>query len=161
MGRVLAPHGVQGWLKIRPFTGSPDGLFAHRSWRLAAEGAAWRVFRVLEARVHGNLVLARLSGLGRREDAVAWRGAAVGVARDALPALASGETYLAEVLGLEVVNREGDVLGRVTGFVDTGAHPVLQVARERAQLLIPLVPARVDAIDLAAGRIIVDWQADY
>lgn len=162
MGRVVAPYGVQGWLKVRPFTQFPEALLAHASWRLGTEGAAWRTFRVLEARLHGDLVVAQLRGLHRREDAAAWRGAAVGIPRSALPALAEGEIYLEDVLGLEVVNREGTALGRVAGFVDTGAHPVLKVVQGKLPLLlIPLVPAHVDAIDLAAGRIIVDWQADY
>jgi 16S rRNA processing protein RimM len=162
MGRILAPYGVQGWLKVRPFTGSPEALLAYRIWWLVAEGGAWRKFRVLAARTHSDLVLAQLEGLNRREDVAAWRGASVGVPRAALPALALGEVYLADVLGLEVVNREGTGLGRVTGLVETGAHPVLQVGLgNQPQRLIPLVPAHVDAIDLAAGRIVVDWQPDY
>ena len=162
MGQVVGAYGVQGWLKVRPFTESREGLLAHASWQLAEEGAAWRSFRVMAARLHGDVVVAQLSGLERREDAAAWRGAAVGVPRSALPALAKDEMYLEDVLGLEVVNREGTALGRVAGFVDTGAHPVLKVVQGKLpQLLIPLVPAHVDAIDLAAGRIVVDWQADY
>lgn len=162
MGRILAPYGVHGWLKVRSFTGSPEGLLAYRNWWLAAKAGTWRQFQVLAARTHSDLVLAQLEGLNRREDAAAWRGASVGVPREVLPKLALGEVYLADVLGLEVVNREGIALGRVTGLGDTGAHPVLQLGPEdRAQRLIPLVPAHVDAIDLAAGRIVVDWQPDY
>lgn len=162
MGRILAPYGVHGWLKVRSFTGSPEGLLAYRNWWLAAKGGTWRRFQVLAARTHSDLVLAQLEGLNRREDAAGWRGASVGVPREVLPVLAPGEVYLADVLGLEVVNREGVALGRVTGLVETGAHPVLQLGLEdQPQRLIPLVPARVDAIDLAAGRIVVDWQPDY
>ena len=153
---------MQGWLKVRPFTASPEALLAYRSWWLEAEGSAWRKFEVLAARTHSGLVLAQLDGLDLREDAAAWRGASIGVPRAALPAPAPGEVYLADVLGLKVVNREGTALGRVTGLLETGAHPVLQVGLgDQPQRLIPLVPAHVDAIDLAAGRIVVDWQPDY
>ena len=162
MGRIIAPYGVQGWLKVRPFTGSPKALLAYGGWWLGAEGGAWRKLKVLAARSHGDLVLAQLEGLTRREDAAAWCGAPVGVPRAALPALAKGEVYLADVLGLEVVNREGTVLGHVTGLGETGAHPVLQVRLGKGpERLIPLVAAHVDAVDLAAGRIAVDWQPDY
>ena len=162
MGRVLSSHGVKGWLKLRPFSGSPDALLAYRSWWLAARDGNWRKFEVLEARTHGDLVLAQLDGLKGREEADALRGASVGVPRASLPEPASGEVYLTDVVGLEVVNREGASLGRVTGLVETGAHPVLQVAKgTQLQRLIPLVPAHVDAIDLAGGRIVVDWQPDY
>jgi 16S rRNA processing protein RimM len=49
----------------------------------------------------------------------------------------------------------------VVGLLDTGAHPVLRVESDGAERLIPMVPAYVDAIEPAAGRIIVDWQEDY
>ena len=73
-----------------------------------------------------------------------------------------GEIYWADLIGFVVVNREGDVLGRVTGLLDTAAHAVLRVADEDGgERLIPLVPAYLDAIEREAMRIVVDWQRDY
>jgi 16S rRNA processing protein RimM len=164
MGKVLAAYGVQGWLKARTFTASPAGLLAYRAWWLAKDDAAWREFAVLEARQHSGTVVARLEGLNGREEVAPWRGAAIAVPRAALPATGAGEVYLADVVGLMVVNRAGATLGHVTGLLETGAHPVLRVAREGGEggeRLIPLTPAHVDAIDLALARIVVDWQLDY
>jgi 16S rRNA processing protein RimM len=165
MGRVIAPYGVQGWIKARALTALPDGLLAYRTWWLTASEDQWREFPVLDARMHANSLLARLEGLNRREDVAPWRGATIGVPRALLPALVAGEFYLTDLVGLTILNRTGETLGRVAGLLETGAHPVLRVAssdgvpgRER---LIPLVPAYVDAIDLAGGRIVVDWQADF
>jgi len=164
MGRVLAPYGLRGWLKARTFTASPAGLLAYPAWWLGKDGVAWREFTVLEAREHSDTVVAHLDGLSVREQVVPWRGASIAVPRAALPALGAGEVYLAELVGLTVVNRMGATLGRATGVLDTGAHPVLRVAREAGEAgerLIPLVPAYVDAIDLAHARIVVDWPLDY
>jgi len=164
MGRVLGPYGVHGWVKARTFTASPAGLIGYRSWWLAKDTGAWREFAVVEARRHADTVVASLEGLTRREEAMPWRGAMVAVPRTALPAPGAGEVYLADVVGLAVVNRAGAILGRVTGLLETGAHPVLRVAAEGAgadERLIPLTPAHVDAIDLELGRIVVDWQLDY
>jgi 16S rRNA processing protein RimM len=165
MGRVIAPYGVQGWIKARASTALPDGLLAYRTWWLAASDDRWREFPVLDARVHADSLLARLEGLNRREDIAPWRGAAIGVPRALLPALAMGEFYLTDLVGLTVLNRAGATLGRVAGLLETGAHPVLRVAPAGAvagrERLIPLVPVYVDAIDLAGGRIVVDWQADF
>jgi 16S rRNA processing protein RimM len=166
MGRLLAPYGVHGWVKARTFTGAPAGLLAYRAWWLAKDESAWREFAVLEARQHSDTVVARLDGLTRREEVMPWRGAMVAVPRAALPAPGAGEVYLADLVGLAVVNRAGASLGCVTGLLETGAHPVLRVTREAVgvgagERLIPLTPVHVDAIDFELRRIVVDWQLDY
>jgi 16S rRNA processing protein RimM len=165
MGRVIAAYGVQGWIKARVFTASPDGLLAYSRWWLATRNDEWREFVVLEARVHAGALVARLDGLNRREEAASWRGAVIGIPRAELPALRKGEVYLRDLVGLAVVNRSGVVLGRVASVLDARPHPVLRLTDEadkgKAERLIPFVPAYVDAIDLAGARIVVDWQADY
>jgi 16S rRNA processing protein RimM len=162
MGRVLAPYGVQGWLKARSFTASPEGLLRYRAWWLSRGDAGWREFSVLEARQHADTIVARLEGLARREEAAPWRGALVAVPRAALPAAGAGEVYLADLVGLTVVNRAGATLGPVNGLLETGAHPVLRVAGVNGgERLIPLTPAHVEAIDLELRKIVVDWELDY
>ena len=164
MARVLGPYGIRGWLKARTFTASPAGLLAYPTWWLGNDDGPWREFTVLEAREHSDTVVAHLDGLSVREQVGPWRGANIAVPRAALPRLSEGEVYLAELVGLTVVNRTGATLGRATGVLDTGAHPVLRVARdggESGERLIPLVPAYVDAIDLGHARIVVDWPLDY
>ena len=163
MGRVLAPYGVKGWIKVEPFTASPAALLDYGHWWLAGRAGrdAWKDFRVVSARQHGNAVVAALSGIDDRDAVAAWRGALLGVPRDALPQLDRGEVYWADLPGLVVVNRAGKILGKVEGLLETGAHPVLRVAREDgSERLVPLVPAHVDSIDPHAGRIVVDWQAE-
>lgn len=162
MGEVLSAYGVRGWIKIRPFTASPDGLAPYRTWWLRKD-AAWRAFAVAEMRRHGDAVVARLEGFTTREDAAPWRGTEVAVPRSALPAAEAGQVYLADLEGVAVINRRGAVLGHVVGHVETGVHPVLRVvdeAKPRRELLIPFVPAYVDAVDLADGQMRVDWPED-
>jgi 16S rRNA processing protein RimM len=163
MGRVTAPYGVQGWIKVRAYTAEPDGLLAYPVWWLASSDDRWREFAVREARVHGATLVAQLDGLDQREDAAQWRGAAIGVPKAMLPALPAGEVYWSDLVGLTVVNRSGVVLGRVAAVLETAAHPVLRVVAEGvvAERLIPLGPAHVDAIDIAGARIVVDWQPEY
>jgi len=166
MGRVLAPYGVHGWLKVRPLSAAPDALLGHvRWWVQRGPGKAWEACAALESRVHSDTLVARVEGIDSREAAMAWRGALIGVPRADLPAAAEGEVYLADLVGLDVVNREGQVLGVVVAVDDFGAHPVLRVragpeggGRER---LIPFVVAHVDDVDLSARRIGVDWGSDY
>ncbi len=164
MGRLLAPYGIKGWIKARPYTAAPDALLDYDRWWLARQerGDGWRGFRVLESRLHANTVVAQLEGIDVREAAQAWRGALVGVPRDSLPRALSGEYYRDELVGLGVINRDGQPLGRVAGFLESGAHPILQVDAEDGRArLIPWAPAYIDAVDIAAGRILVDWPLDF
>jgi 16S rRNA processing protein RimM len=164
MGRVLGPYGVKGWLKAKAYTAAPGTLLDFDRWWLAAGNGSgdWKEFSVLSARVHADHVVAELEGLAGRESAAAWRGALVGVPRASLPRLRKGEIYWADLQGFVVVNRSDQVLGHVSGVLETGAHAVLRVAAEGGrERLIPMVAVYVDAIDAEERRVRVDWQADY
>ena len=164
MARVLAPYGIQGWIKARPYSASIATLLDYTKWWLAParEADAWREFTVRAARQHGDTLVAALDGVADREAALQWRGAWVAVPRSALPEPGTGEYYWSDLVGLVVVNRAAEKLGRVSKVLETGAHPVLHVQSEDGNArLIPVVAAYVDAIDPAAGRIMVDWPADY
>jgi 16S rRNA processing protein RimM len=163
MGRIAAPFGVRGWMHVTPWSEDPAVLLAHRVWAIRKmDGDAWRSVDVIEAKLQLPGLVARFAGVETREDAAALRGCEIGLARHALEAPRDGEVYWADLVGLDVVNREGVALGRVADVSGHGAHPVLHVAAAGAAArLIPYVPAYVERVDLAARRIDVDWQADY
>lgn len=161
MGHVGAPFGVKGWVKIHPYTETPDALLEYPAWWLGSEQRAdWRQVRVTEASCQGKGLVARLGDCADRDAAARLRGLQVGLRRSELPAEESGEFYLADLEGLEVVTLRGEGLGVVDGFLETGASPVMAVKGERERL-IPFVPAVVRDVDLEAGRIVVDWGADF
>jgi 16S rRNA processing protein RimM len=162
MGRLLGPFGVRGWVKIAPHTESPDALLAFPAWWIERAGD-WVEHTVQEARMHGNMIIARLSGIATREDALSRKGEPIGVPRNQLPAPPDDEIYWADLIGLAVANRRGDALGVVEDVQDNGAHGLLRVhpADGGAARLIPYVPAIVDSVDLDERRIVVDWQADW
>ncbi len=173
MGRVIAPYGVKGWVKVHAYTQDRATLLDYAAWWLrprtgsAAAGSAatsgWREYGVQSSREHGATLIAQLAGITDREAAAALKGADIGVPSAALPAAEENEIYYADLVGLAVMNRQGVRLGTVTKVQDFGAHPVLCVTDEAAaaERMIPFVAAYVDGVDVAAGRIDVDWQPDY
>jgi 16S rRNA processing protein RimM len=169
MGRIGGAYGVRGQVRVVPVSQDPLALAEHaRWWVRRRESEPWRARQASGAKAHGGALIAMLEGVANREDAERLRGAEVGIARDDLPALAEGEIYWADLQGLAVVNRDGVVLGRVTGLMDNGAHPILRVqpdaqppaAGPAGERLIPWVPAHVERVDLAGRTIEVDWPAD-
>jgi len=163
MGRVVAPYGVRGWLKVQPFTAAQDTLLTYSQWSLIDRQGATLVYQLEDGKLHGSHVLAALEGVTTREEAAALQGMSIAVPRESLPALDPGEVYFADLIGLTVINRENETLGTVTAVQEYGAQPVLHVAPptedgKKAETLIPLVEVYVDAIELAEGRLKVDWQ---
>jgi 16S rRNA processing protein RimM len=110
--------------------------------------------------VHSKGPVAKLAGCDDREGAERLRGSDVAVPRESLGEADEGTLYWVDLVGLEVVNGEGEALGKVEGFFETGETSVMVVkgARER---MIPFVPQYVTQVDREAGRITVDWKADY
>lgn len=159
MGRVSAPFGVRGWLKVHAFTDTLDGLLDYPVWWLGRNGA-WHEYRVLEGSVHGKLLIAQLEGVTDRSAAEALKGIEIAVPRDELPLPEENEFYWSDLIGLNVVNAEGVELGKVDSLLQTGANDVLVVKGERERL-IPFVKQIVLDVDQAAAIVRVDWGADY
>src|SRR6266508_2586479 len=164
MGEIAAAYGVRGWVKVKSYTVEPQALLGYPTWWVQRrQGTTWQPMALREGREHSGTLIAELSGVASREDAMQLRGARVGVPREQLPPAADGEIYHAELVGLDVINRAGVRLGRVAAVQEFGAHPILRVERDDggAHCLIPFVPAYVDGVDVAAKRVDVDWEADY
>lgn len=180
VGRILDAWGVKGWLKVLPHSTDPEALFAARSWFLQAPDAKFRpgfnafsgtvAISIEEAKTHSDSVVAKVQGLDDRTAAEALRGARIFLSRSSFPAASKDEYYWVDLIGLEVVNREGVALGCVRDLMATGPHSVLCVeytatqedgTQAAAERMIPFVSVYVDAVDIAGKRITVDWQPDY
>ncbi|HET7596521.1 MAG TPA: ribosome maturation factor RimM [Burkholderiales bacterium] len=159
MGRVSAPFGVTGWIKVEPYTESSEGLLAFRMWWLG-RASEWAPYRVEHAEARKNAVVAKLVGCDDRDAAALLRGREIAVPRYQLPDTASNEWYWADLIGLRVVNAAGEPLGRLERILRTGANDVLVVKGERERL-IPFIEDVIRAVDLDSGVIRVDWDAAY
>ena len=112
---------------------------------------------VTESRPHSGTLLAKLEGIENPEQAKLLKGKAVEIPR---PEARNGSYYWSDLVGLEVVNEQGEVLGVVARMFSNGAHDVMELAGERERLL-PWVPPVVKKVDLQARRIEVAWGADW
>ena len=160
MGRITAPFGVKGWVKVQPLTATAKSLLDYPRWWVG-RGDDWQEYEIAEARVQSTTaVVARLAGCEEREVAVRFRGSEVAVPRSQLPQTRPDEHYWVDLLGLAVVNGESRELGSVVGILQTGANDVLVVQGERERL-IPFIAAVIREVDAGAGVVRVDWSAEY
>ena len=156
MGRVAGSYGVRGWIRVVPYSADPGALAAHGAWRIGSE-----TFEVEASKVHSGDLLAKLEGVDSPEQALALKGRKVALPRSALAEPEAGQYYWADLVGLEVVNAQGSVLGVVQGLFSNGAHDVMELAGDKSTRLLPFVPAVVRKVDLEGRRIEVEWGAEW
>ncbi|NND45149.1 MAG: ribosome maturation factor RimM [Xanthomonadales bacterium] len=158
LGYVSGVHGVQGWVKIHSWTDPLEAILEYRPWRV---GENQEPVEVIEGRRQGKTLVARLPGVTDRDQAQAWVGREIAVLRQQLPEPAGEHWYWADLVGLEVINTDGDRLGRIERMMETGANDVMVVSGE-TEILVPFVPGvYVVSVDIEAGTVVVDWQRDY
>ncbi|RTL26223.1 MAG: ribosome maturation factor RimM [Burkholderiales bacterium] len=197
VGRIVDAWGVKGGIKVQPFSSDPQALFCTKKWFLRpgelasgalprpsaakatvkaavkpgavapARLAKPRFLQITQAREQGDVVVATADGLDDRNAAEALKGARVYVSRSAFPTPDEDEFYWVDLIGLDVINQQGEALGKVLDLLDTGPHSVLRCEAEPdadgkpVERLIPFVSAYIVSVSLADRRIVADWGLDY
>lgn len=159
MGRVLAPFGVKGWVKVQTFTETPESLLRYPIWWIGAD-QKWRECQIEQAKVQTAGLIAKPAECDDRDAAMRLRGQQIAIPRNAFPEVGANEYYWGDLVGLNVVNMQGEDFGTVCEVFETGANDVLVVQGERERL-IPFVEAIVKQVDLANRVIRIDWGSDY
>ena len=164
VGRLGAAHGVRGWLRVQSFTDPPQRLFEWKLWQLQSQSKEWRgemrAVNLLEARPQGNGWIVRLEGVDERDAASRLTGLMILVERELLPPAEGREHYRDDLVGFEVKNIEGALLGLVDHFVDTPGNAVM-VIRGAREYLIPVTAQHLRQIVASERMLVVDWPADF
>jgi 16S rRNA processing protein RimM len=172
MGRIVAPYGVFGWLKVVPDTEAFDGLFDYGTWWLG-KGNDWRELLVETAKIHNDVLVVKLKGIDDRDAAMACKGKQIAVPRSQLPEPEDDAYYWSDLIGLRVKNKQAVDFGCIVDVFETGANDVIVVQAEAAtpegeqakskpqERLLPFVADVVLEVDLPNKTMLVDWDADF
>ncbi|CCD29286.1 putative 16S rRNA-processing protein rimM [Candidatus Glomeribacter gigasporarum BEG34] len=187
VGRITGAYGIRGWVKVKPYAArhlSGRALLAAKRWQLIKERPlrpaqhsaravdAWTGSRVtvLNAKPRHDALIAQFAECAERETALTLKGGRVFVRRADFLELPKDEYYWTDLIGLQVINTAGEILGIVRNLLDHGAHAVLCVephasnaasAGQNRELLIPFVNAYILEVDLGHHQMIVDWRSDW
>lgn len=181
VARIGDAWGVKGWFRVIPFSSDPQAIFSSRRWFIKAQIPAGLavpapvtsplpgLLRISAIKEHGDGVVAQAQDVESRAAALALRGARVFIGRSSFPTQGTDEFYWVDLIGLQVVNRQGEQLGAVLGLIETGPQSVLRVGAAPvgegdaapAERLIPFVAAYVDSVSLQDRLVRVDWNLDY
>ena len=155
VGAISGSFGVQGEVRLKSFCSEPTAI-ADYGLLYTEDGS--RSFQIKLTRPVAGGLGARLSGVATKEEADALRGTSLYVSRDKLPSLPDDEYYHADLIGLEVRDTGGVLLGKVAAVHNHGAGDLLEIsgAGLKEPVLLPFTMAVVPTVDLSAGRIVVD-----
>jgi len=159
MGRIVAPYGVKGWVKVLPSTELIDGLLDYQTWQIG-KGSEWQSIKLKSGKVHNDVLVVKLEGINDRDAAFACKGKQVAVPREALPTLDETEFYWSDLIGLAVKNQQDVDFGEVVDVFETGANDVI-VVKGDVQRLIPFTEQAVLTVSLEEKTMLVDWDEDF
>ena len=166
LGRITSVFGVKGWVRIYSYTDPIGNILDYGQWHLVRDGERQTV-ELQSGKAHGKGLIAKIKGYDTPEEVRALCGSEIRLGVDQLPELPEGEYYWHQLEGLTVVTADGQRLGKVSHLMETGSNDVMVVVPDRESLdgrkrLVPYLPGEyVNKVDLAAGRIEVDWDPEF
>ena len=166
LSKIVSVHGVRGAVKVYSHTDPLDNVLDYAEWSLN-RGSEQRTVSVLGGRVQGRVLVVNLKGIDDRNKAEELVDFEISIASDALPELEDGDFYWHQLEGLQVVNQEGQLLGKVDHLLETGSNDVMVVkpcagSVDQRERLLPYLPGQfVIKVDLETQVMQVDWDAEF
>ena len=152
VGRINSTWGLRGHVKVTPLTSNPARL--QPGAVVLVRGEPTRILDVATPRGYPCIVF---EGYEDATAADVLRGTLIELAEEELPALPEGEYYVHDLVGLAVVDAEGEAIGELAEVLRTGANDVYLVRREGARdLLVPAIPDVILEVDLTGARMRVE-----
>lgn len=160
IGRFGRPHGIKGFVTVHSFTDPADNILRYNDWHVFLN-KQWQPLKLLTIEVRSKAIIAQIEGYPERELVSALTNLDIGVQESQLAALAPGEYYWYQLIGMSVINSKGDFFGKVVEIMPTGSNDVLVVEGEKRHL-IPYLPGQfVINIDESQQVITVDWDMNF
>jgi 16S rRNA processing protein RimM len=160
LGVIVGAHGVRGELRVK-LHNPGSAVLDRRSSVVLRQGAQTRGHRVTARRRHQDLLLITLEGCSDRDAAIALRGQEVCVPRSHLPALAPGEYYLTDLVGLRALRTDGQSIGTVAAVIPYPTVDALSVRTEAGALEVPLLAPYLVEVRVADGVVVLDHLEDF
>ena len=151
VGKLRRPHGVQGEIIMDVYTDFPERL---RPGMLLYAGETHQPLKPEHRRGHQNSLLMTFEGYTSPEEVGVLRNTILYLPVDTLPDLPAGEYYHHQLIGLEVFDEAGKLLGQASAILETGANDVLVVRPEIGrEILLPLIDAVLLEVNLPERKI--------
>lgn len=165
LGGISGVYGIKGWVKVHSSTDPVENILSYKTWRLKLRNQDANqevVVKLVDGRKHGKGIVAKFEGYDDRDQAEALVKAQINVAAEELPELPKDEYYWRELVGLKVINMDGQSYGIIDHMMPTVANDVIVAKDGDIERLIPFIQGvYVMKVDLNENLIQVDWPEDF
>ncbi|WP_454782985.1 ribosome maturation factor RimM [Legionella sp. WA2022007384] len=160
IARLGRPHGVKGFVTVHSFTEPRDNVLKYANWH-AFINNKWQPIKLLRAEVQNKSIIVQIEGYPERELVAQLTNIEIAVQQEQLEKLEPGEYYWHQLIGMKVINQQGESFGKVIEIIPTGANDVLVVEGNKRHL-IPYLPGKfILDVDSTQQLITVDWDMDF
>lgn len=159
------PYGIKGWLWVFSETQERSDIFKMQPWWIKT-ATGFKPLTVKQWRTQGQGLVAYFEEIVDRNMAETMHGTSVWVSKDNFPSLGEDEYYWSDLVGLVVINEQGENLGVIKQMFETGAHEIIELTPttdsiDNEERLIPWHKEVVLSVDLPNKTMLVAWGADY
>lgn len=155
VGKIVNTHGLRGEVKIVPWTDSPD-VFEDLQYVIVKSRTGDTTLNIKGIKYQKNNIIVKFKELDRIEDAEPLKNSVVYAPREMLGELPEGVYYIADLIGLNVVNEQGEKLGVIADVFSTGANDVYDIKREgKKNLLLPVIDDVVLDVNIPEKKVTV------
>lgn len=148
VGVITTTHGVRGEVKVFPTTDDVN-RFKKLKQVILDTGKEQLELEITQVKFFKNLVILKFKGIDNINDIEKYKGTGLFVAREHAVECEEDEYFIADLIGIEVVNEEGRLLGKITDIIQTGANDVYVVGAEgKKELLLPAIRDCIRKVDL-------------
>ena len=155
IGQIVNTFGIKGMVKVAPFT---DDITRFDDLKnvVVVTRKERKTFEIEEVKYHKNMVLLKLKGIDKVEEAENLKNSYLEIERSQAAKLDEGTYYIVDILGLEVYTDNNQFLGRVNDIFNTGSNDIYVVKDEMGkQILLPAIKEVIQKIDLDNNKITV------
>lgn len=149
LAQIGAAHGIKGEVRVKPF-GDADMLDQYGKLETADD----RTFKIKRMRPQKNMLVVKFEGVNSREEAEALNGIELYIDRSKLPEPEEDEFYISDMIGMDVINEAGEIIGKIIGIPNFGADDMLEIRPlTGADYFLPFTNAVVPEIDFENGKV--------
>lgn len=155
VGKIIAPHGIKGQMKLHSWSGNAESLAAVRFVTLKSPTGTLREFMTTCFKANSGKFIIGLQGVDDINLVQPFIGSEVCLKRGQLPVLEEDEYYWSDLIGLQVYTDDGTLLGTVADIFETGSSDIYVVRNEEREYLIPAIADVIKSVDPTGGRIVI------
>ena len=158
IGKVTGAHGIKGWLKIQSFSSPPENILNYPSWIIDNQGVE-DFYLIEQGKKLNSKIIVKLEKIDDRTTAEFLINSKIQILRSDLPKLSNESYYWSDLEGLNVLNLEEKIIGKIESLIETGANDVMVInSSKNKRILIPFVMHEIiKEVNIELNFVKVDW----